>query len=197
MRLEEQALALVGRDIYERLIKGYTEKQWGRPCSELPADIIRRLPVRFTYDNNYFNDPYQGIADYNALTAALLKGSDTLTDTDFFATLTDVLPDGRSMLLTIGGVRARYRNGLEKEEFITPGKIYTYEIDLGHIAVKFPAGHAMRLEIHGQEFPLYERNANNGHVPFTAEKLETCACTIYHDAEHPAELILPFNAELC
>ena len=118
-------------------------------------------------------------------------------DTDFFATLTDVLPDGRSMLLTIGGVRARYRNGLEKEEFITPGKIYTYEIDLGHIAVKFPAGHAMRLEIHGQEFPLYERNANNGHVPFTAEKLETCACTIYHDAEHPAELILPFNAELC
>ena len=84
--LEEQALALVGRDIYERLIKGYTEKQWGRPCSELPADIIRRLPVRFTYDNNYFNDPYQGIADYNALTAALLKGSDTLTDTDFFAT---------------------------------------------------------------------------------------------------------------
>lgn len=84
--LEEQALDLVGRDIYERLIKGYTEKQWGRPCSELPADIIKRLPIRFTYDNNYFNDPYQGIADYNALTAALLEGCDTLTDTDFFTT---------------------------------------------------------------------------------------------------------------
>lgn len=57
--LEEQALTLVGRDIYEKLVKGYTEKQWGRSCTELPSFIIRRLPVRFTYDNNYFNDPYQ------------------------------------------------------------------------------------------------------------------------------------------
>lgn len=59
--LEEQALSLVGRDIYEKLVKGYTEKQWGRDCSALPAFIIKRLPVRFTFDNNYFNDPYQGI----------------------------------------------------------------------------------------------------------------------------------------
>lgn len=59
--LEEQAISLVGRDIYEKLVKGYTEKQWGRPCAELPASIIKRLPVRFTYDNNYFNDRYQGI----------------------------------------------------------------------------------------------------------------------------------------
>lgn len=59
--LEEQAISLVGRDIYEVLVKGYTEKQWGRPCTELPSSILRRLPVRFTYDNNYFNDPYQGI----------------------------------------------------------------------------------------------------------------------------------------
>lgn len=59
--LEEQALSLIGRDIYEQLIKGYTEKQWGRPCNELPAFIIRRLPVRLTFDNNYFNDAYQGI----------------------------------------------------------------------------------------------------------------------------------------
>ena len=74
--LEEQALSLVGRDIYETLIKGYTEKQWGRPCSELPPEIIRRLPVRFTYDNNYFNDRYQGIPEggYNRLTAGLLDG---------------------------------------------------------------------------------------------------------------------------
>jgi len=84
--LEEKAIDLVGRDIYERLIKGYTEKQWGCPCSELPADIIERLPVRFTYNNNYFNDPYQGIADYNTLTEALLKDCDTLTNTDFFTT---------------------------------------------------------------------------------------------------------------
>ena len=67
--LEEQALLLVGRDIYEKLIKEYTEKQWGRPCTELPAFIIRRLPLRFVFDNNYFNDPYQGIpiGGYNLL----------------------------------------------------------------------------------------------------------------------------------
>ena len=85
--LEEQALLLVGRDIYETLIKGYTEKQWGRPCTKLPADIIRRLPVRFTFDNNYFRDPYQGIpvGGYNTLIKRLLKHAVTLTDADFFA----------------------------------------------------------------------------------------------------------------
>ena len=85
--LEEQALLLVGHDIYEKLIKGYTEKQWGRPCTELPAFIIRRLPLRFVYDNNYFNDPYQGIPTegYNALIAKLLEGIDTRVNCDFFA----------------------------------------------------------------------------------------------------------------
>ena len=85
--LEEQALCLVGRDIYEKLIKGYTEKQWGRSCVELPAFIIRRLPVRMVYDNNYFNDAYQGIpmGGYNRLIDGLLKGVDTLVNTDFFA----------------------------------------------------------------------------------------------------------------
>ena len=85
--LEEQALNLVGRDIYEKLIKGYTEKQWGRPCTDLPAFIIRRLPVRLVFDNNYFNDIYQGIpiGGYNRLTGALLEGIETRTDTDFFA----------------------------------------------------------------------------------------------------------------
>lgn len=84
--LEEQALLLVGRDIYERLIKGYTEKQWGRPCTELPPFIIRRLPVRFVYDNNYFNDSWQGvpIGGYNLLIEGLLKGADTMTGVDFF-----------------------------------------------------------------------------------------------------------------
>ncbi len=84
--LEEQALTLVGRDIYEALIKGYTEKQWGRPCSELPAFIIRRLPVRMVYDNNYFNDAYQGIpiGGYNKLTEALLNGIECRTGVDFF-----------------------------------------------------------------------------------------------------------------
>ncbi len=85
--LEEQALSLVGRDIYEKLIKGYTEKQWGRPCTELPAFIIRRLPVRLVYDNNYFNDAYQGIpiGGYNKLTEALLKGIECRVNEDFFA----------------------------------------------------------------------------------------------------------------
>lgn len=85
--LEEQALLLVGNDIYERLIKGYTEKQWGRPCTELPAFIIRRLPVRFVFDNNYFGDTYQGIPEggYNGLVDGLLQGIETRTETDFFS----------------------------------------------------------------------------------------------------------------
>ena len=83
--LEEQALLLVGRDIYETLIQGYTEKQWGRRCVELPAFIIRRLPVRLTFDNNYFNDRYQGIpiGGYNRLIEGLLQGIETRTGTDF------------------------------------------------------------------------------------------------------------------
>lgn len=84
--LEEQALTLIGEDIYEQLIKGYTEKQWGRPCAELPAFIIRRLPVRLTFDNNYFNDLYQGIpiGGYNRLVDGLLKGIEVRLDCDFF-----------------------------------------------------------------------------------------------------------------
>ena len=84
--LEEQAILLVGRDIYEKLIKEYTEKQWGRKCTELPAFIIRRLPLRFVFDNNYFNDLYQGIpiGGYNALIEKLLEGSDVKMNCDFF-----------------------------------------------------------------------------------------------------------------
>jgi len=84
--LEEQALSLVGKDIYEKLIKGYTEKQWGRKATELPAFIIKRLPVRFTWDNNYFKDKYQGIPEggYNKLIDGLLEGIETLTDIDYF-----------------------------------------------------------------------------------------------------------------
>ena len=84
--LEEQAMLLVGKDIYEYLIKGYTEKQWGRKCTELPAFIIKRLPVRMVFDNNYFNDRYQGIpiGGYNKLIDGLLYGIETKTDADFF-----------------------------------------------------------------------------------------------------------------
>nr|WP_302230004.1 UDP-galactopyranose mutase [uncultured Prevotella sp.] len=84
--LEEQAQVLIGKDIYEQLIKGYTEKQWGRKCKDLPAFIIKRLPVRFVFDNNYFNDKYQGIpiGGYNKLIDGLLKGVETKTNVDFF-----------------------------------------------------------------------------------------------------------------
>lgn len=84
--LEEQALTLVGKDIFEKLIKEYTEKQWGRKCTELPAFIIKRLPVRLVYDNNYFNDKYQGIpiGGYNKLIEGLLDGVECKTDVDFF-----------------------------------------------------------------------------------------------------------------
>jgi UDP-galactopyranose mutase len=84
--LEEQGLCLVGKDIFEKLIKEYTEKQWGRPCNELPAFIIKRLPVRLVFDNNYFNDAYQGIpiGGYNKLIEALLDGVECKTNSDFF-----------------------------------------------------------------------------------------------------------------
>ncbi len=83
--LEEQAIKLVGEDIYKKLIKGYTEKQWGRDCSELPAFIIKRLPVRYTYDNNYFNDRFQGIpiGGYNVIIDRLFEGCDTMCGCDF------------------------------------------------------------------------------------------------------------------
>ena len=84
--LEEQALVLVGKDIYEKLVKGYTEKQWGRDCASLPPFIIKRLPLRFVFDNNYFNDKYQGIpiGGYNKLIAGLLEGVEVLTNVDYF-----------------------------------------------------------------------------------------------------------------
>ncbi len=90
--LEEQALTLIGKDIYEQLIKYYTEKQWGRPCNELPAFIIRRLPVRLTFDNNYFNDSYQGIpiGGYTKLIEKMLNGIEIRLNTDFFENRTEL-----------------------------------------------------------------------------------------------------------
>ena len=101
--LEEQALTLCGRDIYETLVKGYTEKQWGCAATELPAFIIRRLPFRFTFDNNYFNDTYQGIPEgggYNALIDALLSHAEVRTGVDFFAHRDELLAQARRVLYT-------------------------------------------------------------------------------------------------
>lgn len=85
--LEEQALSLVGKDVYEKLIKGYTEKQWGRDCKELPSFIIKRLPLRFVYDNNYFNDRYRGIpiGGYTKIVEKMLEGIEVRLDTDYLA----------------------------------------------------------------------------------------------------------------
>ena len=102
--LEEQALSLVGKDIFEKLIKEYTEKQWGRKCEDLPSFIIRRLPVRFVYDNNYFNDKYQGIpiGGYNKLIEGLLKGVECKTSSDFFSEYKDCWKDIADCLVYTG-----------------------------------------------------------------------------------------------
>ena len=100
--LEEQALSLVGKDVYEKLIRGYTEKQWGRKCNELPAFIIKRLPVRFTYDNNYFTDPYQGIPKngYSKIIEKMLEGSDVELSCNFFEKYRDFKKVANKLLFT-------------------------------------------------------------------------------------------------
>ena len=100
--LEEQALSLVGRDVYEKLIKGYTEKQWGRDCKELPAFIIKRLPLRFVYDNNYFNDRYQGIpiGGYTKIVEKMLEGIEVRTGTDYFDFIRDNKNIARKTIFT-------------------------------------------------------------------------------------------------
>lgn len=100
--LEEQAISLVGRDIYEKLVKGYTEKQWGRRADELPSFIIKRLPVRFTYDNNYFNDRYQGIpiGGYTGMIEKMLEGIEVRLETDFFAHREELRKEAKKILFT-------------------------------------------------------------------------------------------------
>ena len=100
--LEEQAISLVGRDIYEKLVKGYTEKQWGRRATELPSFIIRRLPVRFVYDNNYFNDKYQGIpvGGYTQIIEKMLEGACVRLNTDFFTCREELMNEAENLVFT-------------------------------------------------------------------------------------------------
>ena len=107
--LEEQALSLAGKDVYEKLIKGYTEKQWGRPCTELPAFIIKRLPFRFIFDNNYFNDRFQGIpmGGYTKIVEKMLEGIDVKLNTDFF-TFKKENPDVAEKILFTGMIDEFY-----------------------------------------------------------------------------------------
>ena len=118
INLEEQALMLVGRDIYEALIKGYTEKQWGRSCRELPAFIISRLPVRFTFNNNYFNDTYQGIpvGGYNKLIDGLLNDVECKCNTDFFENRT-YFENIADMIVFTGAIDEFYQYRFGKLEY--------------------------------------------------------------------------------
>ena len=119
--LEEQALTLVGKDIFEKLIKDYTEKQWGRDCKNLPAFIIKRLPIRMVYDNNYFNDKYQGIpiGGYNKLIEGLLKGIETHTGVDFFTEYKDNWRDIADKLVYTGAIDEYFGYKLGKLDWRT------------------------------------------------------------------------------
>lgn len=124
--LEEQALCLVGKDIFRKLIKEYTEKQWGRACTELPAFIIKRLPVRFVFDNNYFNDLYQGIpiGGYNRLVDALLEGTDIRTNCDFFGdSFAELLSSFNLSLSSFNG------NRVEAAHALADTIVYTGPVD--------------------------------------------------------------------
>ena len=118
--LEEQAISLVGTDIYQKLVKGYTEKQWGRDCKDLPSFIIKRLPVRFTYDNNYFNDAYQGIpmGGYNVLVDKLFEGADVELGVDFLANREKYEALGHTIIYT-GAIDAYYDYCFGKLEYRT------------------------------------------------------------------------------
>lgn len=147
--LEEQAQMLIGKDIYERLIKGYTEKQWGRKCTELPAFIIKRLPVRLVFDNNYFNDKYQGIpiGGYNKLIEGLLDGIETKIEVDFF-------------------VNRSYWEGLANKIVFT-GKIDEYyNYRFGKLEYR-----TVRFEEEIQDMPNYQGNAvvnyTDRKIPYT------------------------------
>lgn len=119
--LEEQALTLVGKDIFEKLIKEYTEKQWGRNCKDLPAFIIKRLPVRLVFDNNYFNDRFQGIpiGGYNKLIDGLLEGVETRTDVDFFAEYKDSWRETADKLVYTGAIDEYFGYKLGKLDWRT------------------------------------------------------------------------------
>ena len=127
--LEEQALSLAGRDVYEKLVKGYTEKQWGRPCTELPAFIIKRLPLRFIYDNNYFNDRFQGIpmGGYTQIVEKMLDGIEVRLNTDYFD-LVKENPDIAEKTLFTGMIDEFYQYQLGTLQYRTV-RFETEELD--------------------------------------------------------------------
>jgi len=165
--LEEQAQVLIGKDIYERLIKGYTEKQWGRKCTDLPAFIIKRLPVRLIFDNNYFNDKYQGIpvGGYNKLIDGLLEGIDTMTSVDFFADNIQKLAENKESSQKAGLIKDCWQEIAEKLVFT--GKIdQFYDYQFGKLNYR-----TVRFEQEIIDCPNYQGNAvvnyTEQEVPYT------------------------------
>ena len=165
--LEEQAQVLIGKDIYERLIKGYTEKQWGRKCTDLPAFIIKRLPVRLVFDNNYFNDKYQGIpvGGYNKLIDGLLEGIDTMTSADFFADNIQKLAEYEESSQKAGLIKDCWKEIAEKLVFT--GKIdQFYDYQFGKLNYR-----TVRFEQEIIDSPNYQGNAvvnyTEREVPYT------------------------------
>ncbi|MBS5551574.1 MAG: UDP-galactopyranose mutase [Bacteroides sp.] len=169
--LEEQAISLIGTDIYETLIKGYTEKQWGRKCTELPAFIIKRLPVRFVYDNNYFNDKYQGIpvGGYNKLIDGLLDGVDVRTGVDFFENRT-YWEDIAEKIVFTGKIDEFYDYRLGKLEYRTvrfEEEIHECSNYQGNAVVNYTE----------KEIP-YTRIIEHKHFEMFGQEVESCPKTI-------------------
>ena len=161
--LEEQAQLLIGKDIYEILIKGYTEKQWGRKCSELPAFIIKRLPVRFVHDNNYFNDRFQGIpiGGFNKLIDGLLEGVDVLTNIDFFDCQRNF--DDALGVYTVQSSKFK----VQSSKILYTGKLDEYyDYKLGKLEYR-----TVRFEEEILDMPNYQGNAvmnfTDAEVPYT------------------------------
>jgi UDP-galactopyranose mutase len=192
--LEEQAILLVGEDIYQTLIKGYTEKQWGRSCTELPTSIISRLPVRFTYDNNYFHDKYQGIPEggYNRLISRLLTGTECKTSCNYFYdklhfnSLADKIiytgPIDEYYGYRIG--RLEYRSLTFEDEIIPTANFqgsamvnytdssvsYTRIIEHKHFDISNPAVFSRPVSVITREHPIYPSATCDPYYPIRSQK---------------------------
>ena len=157
--LEEQALSLVGTDVYEKLVKGYTEKQWGRDCKELPAFIIKRLPLRFTYDNNYFNDRYQGIpiGGYTAMVEKMLQGIEVRTGISYREFVTERETDH--------GVEVVDKDGNTYRKVVYTGMLDEYfDYALGHLEYR-----SLRFET--EELPACDNYQGNAVVNYTEREI--------------------------
>ena len=169
--LEEQAQVLIGKDIYEKLIKGYTEKQWGRKCTELPAFIIKRLPVRLVFDNNYFNDKYQGIpiGGYNRLIEGLLDGVETRTGVDF-ATLKDTWHETADKLVYTGAIDEYFDYCFGKLEYRTV-RFETETLDTANYQGNAVVNYTER------EVP-YTRIIEHKHFEMFGQEVDKCPKTV-------------------